>query len=118
MFQQFPILRACNQGQGFAGSQLYRKVSRTAEILEMIVAALPLNSVVDVAADLLINDEHLPMRLQAESQRGRSLKRMHFQTAARHRKREGILDRDTQRAIMHTKCQIRPERQRNRTAAD
>src|SRR5206468_10737817 len=83
MFQQFPILRACNQGQGFAGSQLYRKISRTAEILEMIVAALPLNSVVDVAADLLINDEHLPMRLQAESQRGRSLKRMHFQTAAR-----------------------------------
>ena len=58
------------------------------------------------------------MRLQAESQRGRSLKRMYFQTASCHRERKRILDGGTQRAIMHTKCYIRPERQVHETTAD
>src|SRR5438045_486988 len=43
---------------------------------------------------------------------------MHFQTPARHREGERILDGDIQRAIMHTKCYIRPERQVYGTAAN
>src|SRR5207237_2150460 len=84
----------------------------------MIVAAFPLNSVVDVTTDLFIYDENSAVRLQAESQRGRSLKRMYFQTASCHRERKRILDGGTQRAIMPTKCYIRPERQVNETTAD